>query len=272
MTTIVASLLTFSLAAMDPTPLSIAGKIEAAMYGDHRSEANIARNRYRHPVGTLTFFGLEEDDRVLELWPGGGWYMEILAPVLNGTGSYTAAAYDPTVPDQPQYRYSQVERMQAAWKERPDLYGTAVFQPYSPPQSASLGEAESYDLVLTFRSMHGLVNAGMAQDVINEMYRVLAPGGTLGVVQHRADVGTDPASTARRGYVSEDAIIAMAEEAGFELVARSEVNANPKDTHDHPEGVWTLPPSLRLGDQDRERYLAIGESDRMTLRFVKPGK
>ena len=141
---------------------------------------------------------------------------------------------------------------------------------FSPPQSASLGEADSMDMVLTFRNTHGWINNGEAQDIYNEFARVLKPGGVLGVVQHRADPGTDPAETAKKGYVSEEGVIALATQAGLVLEIQSEVNANPRDTKDHERGVWTLPPGLSLGDTDREKYLAIGESDRMTLRFRKP--
>jgi predicted methyltransferase len=134
-----------------------------------------------------------------------------------------------------------------------------------------LGAADSYDLVLTFRNNHSWINGGYHDAVYAEAFRVLKPGGVLGVVQHRAKEGADPVASAKTGYVPEAFVIEAAERAGFDLAGRSEVNANPKDTKDHPEGVWTLPPSYRLGDEDRARYEAIGESDRMTLRFVKPG-
>ena len=246
-----------------------AARIEAAMFGDHRSEANIERNKYRHPVGTLTFFGIEPGMHVLEIWPGGGWYTEILAPVMRDRGSYTVASWDPDVEGQPDYRYRLDKALKEKFEADPDLYGQVKIQPFSPPESASLGDANSVDMILTFRNTHGWVGNDLAQAMFDEFFRVLKPGGVLGVVQHRAADGTDPKQTAQKGYVSEEAVIAFAHNAGFKLDARSEVNANPKDTHDHPEGVWTLPPSLRLGDQDREKYEAIGESDRMTLRFTK---
>ena len=247
-----------------------AARIESAMFGEHRSEANIARNKYRHPVGTLTFFGIKPGMHVMEIWPGGGWYTEILAPAMRDRGSFTVASWDPSVEGQPDYRYRLDTALKEKFAANPTIYDQVDIQPFSPPESASLGDAASVDMILTFRNTHGWVGNDLAQAMFNEFFRVLRPGGVLGVVQHRADDGTDPKETARMGYVSEEAVIAFAREAGFELDARSEVNANPKDTKDHSEGVWTLPPSLRLGDEDREKYEAIGESDRMTLRFVKP--
>lgn len=246
-------------------------RVAEASVGDHRSVANRARNEYRHPAQTLGFFGFEPGDSVLEIWPGGGWYTEVLAPAIRGQGDFTVANWDPEVEGQPDYRYELPVRLKARFEERPGLYDEVKEVHFSPPESASLGEANSYDLVLTFRNTHGWVSGGVAEAIFTEFARVLKPGGVLGVVQHRAAPGTDPSVTASSGYVSEEAVKAIAASAGLEFVAASEVNANPADTRDHPEGVWTLPPSLNLGEQDRDRYLAIGESDRMTLKFVKPG-
>ncbi len=245
-------------------------RIAKAMAGEHRSEANIARNEYRHPVETLEFFGLEDGMTVMEIWPGGGWYTEVLAPAMRDHGKFIIATWDPAVEGQPGYRYSLPKKMQETFDNNPALYDQVETVYYSPPESASLGEAGSVDMVLTFRNTHGWVNAGQAQDIYNEFARILKPGGVLGVVQHRAAPGSDPAETAKGGYVAEDAVKAFAANAGLVFEESSEINANPKDTRDHPKGVWTLPPSLRLGDEDKEKYLAIGESDRMTLRFRKP--
>jgi len=250
--------------------LSVVAQVEQAMFGAHRAETNTARNRYRHPVGTLDFFGLRDDMSVLEIWPGAGWYTEILAPVLRGNGKFTVATWDPAVEGQPGYRYELPKQMQDMFESYPAIYDRVGTVYYSPPESASLGEEGSYDMVLTFRNTHGWINAGQAEAVYAEFARVLKPGGVLGVVQHRAADGLDPAVTAKRGYVPQDALIALVEATGLVFEDSSEVNANPADTKDHPEGVWTLPPNFRLGDQDREKYAAIGESDRMTLRFRKP--
>lgn len=264
-----------AMAALLATPAAMAGetfaqRVAEASVGDHRSDANIARNPYRHPVETLEFFGFEDGMRVLEIWPGAGWYTEVLAPAIKGHGDFAIATWDPDVEGQPNYRYELPRQMAGIFEANPNVYGEVETVYFSPPQSASLGDADSYDMVLTFRNTHGWVNAGQAQAIFDEFARVLKPGGTLGVVQHRAADGTDPAETAKKGYVSEEHIKAMAANAGLEFVASSEVNANPNDTRDYEDGVWTLPPSFRKGDEDRDKYAAIGESDRMTLKFRKP--
>lgn len=259
--------------------LPVDARIESAMYGSHRSEANIDRNPYRHPVGTLTFFGLEDGMTVMEIWPGGGWYTEILAPVIRGNGQYLVATWDAEIPDQPAYRYRLNKSLEEKFAADPEIYDQVVMVPFSPPQSASLGEADSIDLLLTFRNTHGWIGGGLAEAVFAEFARVLKPGGVLGVVQHRAADGVDPAQSAESGYVSEQAVIDLARAAGLYLEARSEVNANPADSRDHEGGVWTLPPGLALcrdieSETEREAceapYIEIGESDRMTLRFRKP--
>jgi len=259
--------------------LPLEARIEQAMFGDHRSENNINRNRYRHPVGTLTFLGLEDGMTVMEIWPGGGWYTEVLAPVVRHHGQYIVAAYDVDVPDQPQYRYRSQDTLMEKFSSRPDIYDQVAVAPFSPPQSASLGGADSIDLILTFRNTHGWIGDGLAADIFAEFARVLKPGGILGVVQHRAANGVDPVKSSETGYVPEQAVIDLARNAGLFLEARSEVNANPADSRDHESGVWTLPPSLSAcreieGEDEmaacREKYQAIGESDRMTLRFRKP--
>jgi len=253
--------------AMDAELIS---RIETAMHGDHRSDKNKARNKYRNPVGTLAFFGLKPTMTVLEIAPGGGWYTEIIAPAMRDTGVYIAGSYDVAIEGQPKYRYRQHQALLAQIADQPELYGKIKVASYSPPESTNLWQKDSVDMLLTFRSSHGWVRQGMVDDVYSHFFKVVKPGGILGVVQHRAPEGGDAVEWAKKGYVPELRIIEAAEKAGFVLEAKSEINANSRDLKDHDEGVWRLPPTFGLGDKDREKYAAVGESDRMTLRFVKP--
>lgn len=244
--------------------------LRAAVAGDWRDAGFVARDRYRHPLETLTFFGIAPDDTVIEITPGGGWYAEILAPYLRERGSYVAAVWDDAIPDQPAYRYRLNQALRAKFAAAPEVYGAPqvrVFDPAIP----SFGPPASADAVLTFRNAHNWVADGNAQAYFRAFFDVLRPGGTLGVVDHRARAGTDLETMKTSGYLTEALVVELAEGAGFVLEARSEVNANPADTADHPNGVWTLPPSNRHDAADAERYRAIGESDRMTLRLRKPG-
>lgn len=241
------------------------GSLEAAIAGSHRSAADRARDVYRHPQETLTFFGVRPGQTVVELAPGGGWYTAILAPLLHDSGTLIAAI--PAAAG-PRARYhARFREFQAT---RPDLYGNVRVSTLEPPATIDLGPDASADVVLTFRSLHGWITDNAAEQVFAAIFRVLKPGGVLGLVEHRAAAGADPQVSARAGYVPEAYAIQLAQAAGLVLEERSEVNANPRDTRDHPEGVWSLPPTLRQGETDRARYLAIGESDRMTLRFRRP--
>jgi predicted methyltransferase len=243
--------------------------LRAAVASPARAEADRARDAQRHPVETLTFFGLEPNHHVLELWPGRGWYSEILGPVLKEKGKLSVTNADPNGP-QDKYQF-KMAREYADWLAANEArIGRVHVLQVAPPEQIALGEAESVDLAVTFRNNHTWLNGGYHDAVYREVFRVLKPGGVLGVVQHRAPDGSDPAETMKRGYVPEATVIAAAEAAGFVLDARAEINANPRDTKDYPKGVWTLPPNFAEGDKDREKYAAIGESDRMTLRFVKP--
>lgn len=246
-------------------------RLRALADGAHRAEGNASRNPSRHPVETLMFFGIRPDMTVVEITPGGGgWYTEILSPFLREAGRYYAANYDPVSPVE--YYRRNARRFVDKLADRLDLYDHTIITVFAPPNKTDIAPPGSADLVVTFRNVHNWfgLGDGAPEAAFAAMFRALKPGGVLGLVQHRGDATRPQDPTGESGYVREDAVIALAEKAGFRLDARSEINANPRDTKDHPEGVWTLPPNLELGDQDRDRYLEIGESDRMTLRFVRP--
>jgi len=235
--------------------------------GNHRSDTNKARDAWRHPVETLEFFGVEPGMSVVEIWPGGGWYTEVLGPLLNANGRYIAAAADPNGASA--NTLAAIQRFKDKLAARPDLYANTQVTGFGS-KALDFVPAGSVDRVLTFRNVHNWMGAGWAEDAFKAMFKALKPGGVLGVVEHRASKDQPQDPKAASGYVREDYVIKLATDAGFKLVAMSEINSNPRDTKDHPKGVWTLPPTLTLKDQDRDKYLAIGESDRMTLRFVKP--
>jgi predicted methyltransferase len=246
--------------------------LDAALAGEHRSERNKARDVARHPKETLEFFGLRRDMTVVEIWPGGGWYTEVLAPVLRGSGKLYAAQYG----DSPAFPYQTQEMMTLAEKAAryPEVYGEVEYTAMWAPDQLEIAPAGSADLVVTFRNVHNWLDPGYMQDpavLFSAFYTALKPGGVLGVVDHRWPDASNEDPVARNGYVSEERVIAFAEAAGFELAGRSDVNYNPKDTHDHPNGVWTLAPDLAVPEgADRQKYIDIGESDRLTLKFVKP--
>ncbi len=252
-------LVTFPVQADQPP---VDGKTVTALKdilaGTHRAESDKVRDQYRHPLETLMWFGIRDDMTVVEIWPGGGWYTDILAPFLKERGVYYAAAPETAQPFK--------EKLVAS----PLLYGKVIVTELAPPTKLAVAPEGSADMVLTFRNVHNWMNRGYADEVFKAMYRALKPGGVLGVVEHRGNPALPQDPQAVSGYVTEDHVIKLAEAANFQFVARSEINANPKDTKDYPQGVWSLPPVLRLKDVDREKYLAIGESDRMTLKFVKP--
>lgn len=241
--------------------------IDGALAGTHRSDANKARDVYRHPKETLLFFGLRPDMTVVELWPGGGgWYTEVLAPVLKDKGTLYAAHNEMKADGMPPNALKAFKEKLAA---NPDLYGKVIVTEHGP-KGGDAAPPGSADMVLTFRNIHNWMGNDWAPKSFETAFRALKPGGILGVVEHRGNPSVAQDPKAASGYVNEDYAIKMIEAAGFKLLGKSEVNANPKDTKDYEKGVWTLPPNYRLGEQDKAKYAAIGESDRFTLKFQKP--
>ncbi|TLY51816.1 MAG: class I SAM-dependent methyltransferase [Gammaproteobacteria bacterium] len=242
--------------------------LDAVLAGDWRSDKNKARDQYRHPKQTLEFFGVKPTQTVVELEPGGaGWYMEILAPWLKAQGHYVAATFKPTRPNGEAAR--ALDSMNKRIAEHPAQFGTVQVVQFEA-KAPEFGAPESADVVLTFRNVHNWTDDDTAPQMFKAMYAVLKKGGTLGVVDHRAKPGTTLAANKETGYLPTEVVVKLATDAGFKLVAQSEINANPKDTKDYPKGVWTLPPTFAMKEVDHDKYAAIGESDRMTLKFVKP--
>jgi len=241
-----------------------------AVQSSERSAKSSARDEYRHPEQTLAFFGFKPTMTVVEIAPGGGWYSEILAPALKEQGLYYAAHF----PSDSSVGYYQ--RSLAGFKKKvaeDERFSKVEISEFAPLTHTDIAPAGTADMVLTFRNVH---NWYMGKDTegalsaFKSFYTALKPGGTLGVVEHRLDESRADEDQKSTGYMKQSYVVDLAKKAGFELVATSEINANPKDTADHPKGVWTLPPSLRLGEKDADKYNAIGESDRMTLKFKKP--
>ena len=250
--------------------MDVSAQLDRALAGDHRDPKNAERDQYRHPKETLMFFGIRPDMTVVEVWPGGGWYTEILAPFLHHQGTYYAAWFATSWEKTPAYMNRVEKNFDLKTAARSDIYGKLIKTYLLAPAYVDAAPKGSADMVLTFRNVHNWAKAGNAEAMFKVFYDVLKPGGILGVTDHRAAPSTPFEQQITSGYMTEAYVIETAKKAGFHLVGRSDVNSNAKDTKNHPEGVWTLPPTLRLGDKDREKYLAIGESDRMTLRFVKP--
>ena len=244
--------------------------LDQVLQGPQRSAANRARDEYRHPRETLEFFGIRDNQTVMEVWPGaGGWYTEVLAPLLHDRGHYIAAGYDPAA--ESKYTQDSIRTFRAKLDASPSVYDKVDVAALQYPGALAPVRPESVDLIVTFRNLHNwLARDDAAPAMLAAMLTALKPGGVLGIVDHRADPAAPADPRARLGYVNEQFAIDLIEKAGFEFIGSSEVNANAKDTRDYDQGVWTLPPTWRLGDKDRDRYAAIGESDRFTLRFRKP--
>jgi predicted methyltransferase len=241
--------------------------LDNILAGSQRSPENSARDRYRHPKETLLFFGIRPEMRVLEVWPEPGWYTEIIAPLVREHGKYYAAviAADP----QSKYVTERLSDYQQKLASQPALYGGVEVVTF-PSDGGDVVPPGSLDMVVTFRNIHNWMARNGAQQAFATAYKALKPGGVLGVVEHRGNPAVAQDPKAKSGYVNEDYAIRLIEGQGFRLVGESQVNANPNDTKDYEQGVWTLPPTYRLGDKDREKYTVIGESDRFTLKFIKP--
>jgi predicted methyltransferase len=248
------------VAPADPRLVSLLG-------APHRSPSNVARDKFRHPLEVISFFGIREDSTVVEILPGsGGYYLEILAPFLKDKGLFIAADRDASAP--PNY-LADHQKLLARLKAEPELYGKVQVRPFNVDKH-EVAPPGSADVVMSFRSIHNWIDRDELAGSLRAFHRALKPGGVLGIVGHRGRDDRPQEVQTKDGYVRQDVAIALIEKAGFRFDGSSEINANPKDTKDHPAGVWTLPPTWRLKEQDRSRYQAIGESDRFTLRFVRP--
>lgn len=252
-------------ASSPSTRSSTAKQLDTILAGSHRSAENRARDPYRHPRETLLFFGIRPEMTVIEITPNPGWYTEVIAPLLRPGGRYIAALPATGAAD---YSERALEQFRGLLGSAPQLFDKVEIAPFQPGQPiVADGTA---DMVLTFRNIHNWMARGSAEKAFASMYQALKPGGVLGVVEHRGSSQQPQDARAGTGYVNQNYAVRMIEAAGFRLVATSEINANPRDTKDHPDGVWSLPPMYSQQDKDREKYTAIGESDRFTLKFVKP--
>lgn len=239
--------------------------LKAVLASPHRQPGNAERDKYRHPRETLEFFNLQPTSTVLEYGPGGGWFTELLAPALAKRGKLFVTSDDPNGSGE---RAAYGYRLQLLLETSPELFGKV--EPIAlDPKNPKIPFDDKLDVVLVLRELHNLVNDGSLDAWLAEFKHALKPQGVLGIEDHRARADADPIKSSKLGYLPEAWAIEKIEAAGFKLTGKSEINANPKDTKDYPDGVWTLPPSYRLGDKDRAKYAAIGESDRFTLRFVK---
>jgi predicted methyltransferase len=257
---------------VDPAQ-AFAAKLDSVLAGAQRGDANKARDAHRHPKETLSFFELKPGMTVIEITPGGGWYTEILGPLMKGEGKLVTAIIDPASAssDRAKEYYTKANAdFRAKLAADAASFGEVEVREFAL-SAPVLGEPGSVDMVVTFRNVHNWTGSGAAPGMFKAFFDALKPGGVLGVEEHRATEGTPSATDPRSGYMLEADVIKLAADAGFVLAATSEINANPKDTKDHPNGVWNLPPGLNVKEgDDKAKYEAIGESDRMTLRFVKP--
>jgi predicted methyltransferase len=248
---------------------STAEALTLILAGDQRPAEERARDVYRHPKETLLFFGIRPEMKVLEVWPEPGWYTAVIAPLVRDKGKYYAGVIgaDPSS----KYITHRLEEYHNRLAARPEVYDRVTVVTFPDDGGDAVPEG-SVDMVVTFRNTHNWMSRDRAAQAFRSMYRALKPGGVLGVVEHRGNPAVPQDPKAKSGYVNEDFAIRLIEAQGFRLVAKSGVNDNPRDTKDYEQGVWTLPPTYRLGEKDHDKYAAIGESDRFTLRFVKPSR
>lgn len=240
----------------------------------YRTDISRSRDQFRHPQETLTFFGVEPDMTVVQLWPSGGWYTDILAPYLRDQGKLVAAHYNPETehPYAPFFRSSYLA-FETKVTSNPEWYGDVDIRAFEPPFTQAVVADGSADMVLSFRNMQSWLNDGSIDFVLEQIHKMLKPGGVFGIVDSRADVYENVDPLAENGYINQQWLVQKIHEAGFQALDYSEVNANPLDTADHPNGVWSLPPYLQVPEgESEEKYLAIGESDRFTVKFIKLGK
>mgnify|MGYP001180231210 CR=1 FL=1 len=258
-------LLIFSLNYSFANEINNEQLISIAVNSDDREERNILRDKYRNPVETLSFFGLSKDMKVLELTPGRGWYSEILGKYMKGTDNYYVAKYDP-----PQFAIEIINKIQKEFvtyfSNNTDKFGKIKYISINEDFEI-ISDQNKFDMVLTFRNTHNWLDRNKAKKIYSSIYKLMKKGGVLGVVQHRADESSD--LNYKGGYVKESFLIKFIEEQGFKFLEKSEINSNSKDLKNYEKGVWTLPPTFRLGEKDKSKYSKIGESDRMTLKFAK---
>ena len=267
--TLLASMVSFSVNPGYSNNLQNKDVLEGLLQGSHRTEANRLRDKYRHPVETLSFFGVKPDSNVVEITPGRGWYSEILAPLLKASGTFTAVIYDADLTDN-----AYLKKLNGFYKTKlddsPEIYSNVQLEEIDH-KSPVFDLDGSADFVLTFRNVHNWAKSGTTDEMFRSFYKSLITGGVLGVVEHRARAGTPLSQQIKSGYMTEQFVIETAEKAGFVFIAGSDINNNSLDAKDHKNGVWTLLPVQRgLSDKEKSTYAKIGESDRMTLKFVKP--
>ena len=265
---IVLGLLSVSLLGLGSSVLAAEDEhLKAVIAAEERPADQKARDPYRHPYETLRFFGIRDDMTVVEIYPGAGWYTQILAPYLKDKGKLIVALYDRNTETQQEWMAGYNRKFLDHFLDKPDLYGKIEVVDMVPPNRVDLAPPDSVDMILDFRNAHNWIELG-GDAVATGWFRSLKKGGILGIIEHRQ--AEDKPEDTSTGYVHQKRIVDLMQKHGFVLEATSEINSNPKDTKDHPEGVWTLPPTLALGKEKSAKYLAIGESDRMTLKFIKP--